>query len=72
MRSLRPLAASGLSNSLHNPTTGYPFRRVCTDHRRVLVGNLTARNPLLAPNTVAIVGFVEFMEGGAANEERSA
>jgi hypothetical protein len=66
MRSLRPLEASGLYNPLHNPTphptTDYPFRRVCTEHRRVLVGNLTARNPFLAPNTVAIVGFVGFCE----------
>ena len=28
MRSLRQLAASGLSNPLHNPTPDYPFRRV--------------------------------------------
>jgi hypothetical protein len=48
-----------------HPTTGYPCRRVCTELRRVLVGNLTARNPLLAPNTVAIVGFVGFMEEGS-------
>ena len=40
------------------PTTDHPCRRVCLEHRRVLVGNLTARNPLLAPNTLAIVGFV--------------
>jgi hypothetical protein len=59
MRSLRQLAASGLSNPLHNPTPNHPCRRVGTDHRRVLVGNPTARNPLLAPNTLAIVGFSE-------------
>jgi hypothetical protein len=40
MRSLRPLAASGLSNPLHNPTPltdekDHPCRRVCREHRRV-------------------------------------
>jgi hypothetical protein len=62
MRSLRQLAASGSSNP-HITRRRYPTM----DHpcRRVLVGNLTARNPLLAPNTVAIVGFVGFMEGGS-------
>ncbi len=66
MRSLRSLAASGLSNLPDNPT---PLpdekdgrRRVCREHRRVLVGNLTARNPLLMPNTLATVGFVGFCE----------
>ncbi len=56
-----------------HPTTGYPCRRVCREHRRVLVGNPTARNPLLAPNTPAIVGFVGFyVSGGAANKKWSA
>jgi hypothetical protein len=67
MRSLRQLAASGLSNLSNNPTplpdeTDHPCRRVGEEHRRVLVGNLTARNPLLAPNTLPIVGFVGFCE----------
>ena len=67
MRSWRPLAASGLSNLSNNLTPlpderDHPCRRVCSEHRRVLVGNLTARDPLLAPNTVAIVGFVGFCE----------
>jgi hypothetical protein len=35
MRSLRPLAASGLSNPLHNLTTEHPCRRVGEEHRRV-------------------------------------
>jgi hypothetical protein len=34
--------------------------RVYQEHRRVLVGNPTTRNPLLTLNTVAIVGFVGF------------
>jgi hypothetical protein len=67
MRSLKPLAASGSSNLSDNPTLlpderDHPCRRVCTDHRRVLVGNPTTTNPLLMPDTPAIVGFVGFCE----------
>ena len=41
MRSLRPLAASGLSNLPDNPTPlpdekDHPCRRVCCEHRWVL------------------------------------
>jgi|tagenome__1003787_1003787.scaffolds.fasta_scaffold20981172_8 hypothetical protein len=64
MRSLKPLAASGFSNPLHNPTPqpddGYPCRRVGEEHRRVLVTDLTTTHPLLMLITVAIVGFVGF------------
>ncbi len=66
MRSLGPLAASGLSN-LPLTRRRYPMRRlvrrrVYREHRRVLVGNPTTRNPLLIPNTAAIVGFVGLCE----------
>jgi hypothetical protein len=70
MWSLGSLAASGLSNLPDNPTTDHPFRRVGTEHRRVLVGNLTATNPLLMPDTLVIVGFVGFSRGmGAINRK---
>jgi len=66
MRSSRSLAASGLSNLLHNPTpyptTDHPSRRVVEEHRRVSNENPTTTNPLLMLNTVAIVGFVGFCE----------
>jgi hypothetical protein len=66
MRSSRPLAASGLANLPDNPTPlpdeGYPCRRVGEEHRRVGNQNPTTTNPLLMPDTVAIVGFVGLFE----------
>ena len=66
MRSLRPLAASGLSNlpktRRRYPTTEHLCRRVYREHRRVSNQNPTTTNPLLMPDTVAIVGFVGFCE----------
>ena len=44
------------------PTTDHPFRRVCSEHCRILVGNPTTTNTLLMPDTPAIVGFVGFSE----------
>jgi hypothetical protein len=66
MRSLRPLAASGLSNPIHNPTP-LPYermvhRRVSREYRRVSTENPTTTNPLLMPETPAIVGFVGLFE----------
>jgi hypothetical protein len=66
MRSLRPLAASGLSNPLHNPTPPpderVVRRRVGSQHRRVSNLNPTTTNTLLMLDTPAIVGFVGLYE----------
>jgi hypothetical protein len=66
MRSLRPLAVSGLSNPLHNPTPQPddepPLSLGYREHRRVLVADPTATNPLLMPDTVTIVRFVGLCE----------
>jgi hypothetical protein len=66
MRSLRPLAASGLSNLPDNPTLppddGLPLSSGYREHRRVLVADPTTTNPLLMPDTPAIVGCVGFSE----------
>jgi hypothetical protein len=66
MRSLRQLAASGLSNLPDNPT---PLpdemvvrRRVGEEHRRVTNQNPTITNPLLMLDTPPIVGFVGLFE----------
>jgi hypothetical protein len=44
------------------PTTDHPCRRVGREHRRVSNLNPTNANPLLMPDTPAIVGFVGFCE----------
>ena len=66
MRSLRPLAASGLSNLSYNPTLlpddGSPLSSGYREHRRVSNQNPTTRNTLLMLNTPAIVGFVGLFE----------
>ena len=66
MRSLRPLAASGLSNPFITrrcyPTRRMVRRRVYREHRRVSNWNPTTTNPLLMPDILAIVGFVGFCE----------
>jgi hypothetical protein len=62
MRSLRPLAASGLSNLPYNPTTDHLCRRVYREHVGLRIYNPTITNPLLMPDTPAIVGFVGFCE----------
>ncbi len=50
MQSLRPLATSGLSNPLHNPTLlsdeGMGPRRVCREHYRVLDTQPDDKKPL--------------------------
>jgi hypothetical protein len=66
MRSLRPLAVSGSSNLPANqtplPDDGYPCRRVDEEHRRVSYYDPTTTNPLLMPDTPAIVRFVGLCE----------
>jgi len=75
MRSLKSLAASGLSNPRRNPTPlpderDHVCRRACSEHRRVSTLNPTTTNSLLAPNTLAIVGFVGFcVSMGSTNKK---
>jgi hypothetical protein len=51
-----------LTNRRRHPTTDHLCRRVGREHRRVSNLNPTTANPLLMPDTPAIVGFVGFCE----------
>jgi hypothetical protein len=51
-----------LTNRRRHPTTDHLYRRVYREHRRVSNQNPTITNPLLMPDTPAIVGFVGFCE----------
>jgi hypothetical protein len=66
MRFMSPSSVSGYQDrprTRHlNPTTDHHYCRACRNIVGSQTHNPTTRNPLLTPNTRAIVGFVGFCE----------